>query len=352
MQVNGETCVDLWGGVANPKTETLWHRDTVVPVFSCTKAATALCAHILIDRGQLDLDAPIARYWPEFATPGKEQATVRMALDHSLGLPAVRQTLKRGACCDWDHMIAVLAAEEPFWPPGSKTGYHMITFGWIIGELVRRVSGLSLGQFFAAEIAAPLGLDFWIGLPRDILSRVARVIPPEPGPDMPDTPFVAAVQNQPHSVPHLALLNSGGFNPNRPEVLAAEIGGAGGVANARALAGMFASVSHRDGGLLSAARIAEMGRLSSWAVTDATLMIPTRFGQGFMLSMDNGNQPVGNSVVMGESAFGHVGMGGSIGFADPEYGLAFGYAMNRQGGGILLNPRGQSLVDAAYECIR
>jgi CubicO group peptidase (beta-lactamase class C family) len=348
----GEIVADLWGGTADVGTGAPWQEDTVSIVYSCTKAATALCAQILIDRGELDLDGLISDVWPEFTGDGKEKATVKMALNHSLGLPAWRAPVREGAFYDWDHMVSLLENEAPWWTPGNKNGYHMISFGWTVGELVRRVSGKSLGQFFQDEIAGPLDLDFWIGLPDYIEDRVAPVIPFVPGADFQPTAFVLDVMSNPASIPHLALLNTGRFNANKREAHAAEIGGAGGISNARSLAKMYRPLANGgsigDQSILSSSRIDDMRRVSMETDDDQTLRIPTRFGQGFMLRMNNTHLPDGNSLVISDGAFGHVGMGGSVGFADPDCGMSMGYSMNKLGGGILLNERGQSLIDAAY----
>jgi CubicO group peptidase (beta-lactamase class C family) len=355
IQIDGETHVDLWGGEAKPGTP--WERDTVSIVFSCTKGATALCAHLLLARGALELEAPIGDLWPEFATKGKEHATVRMALDHSVGLPAFREPVRPGGFCDWDYVVGALAEQEPFWKPGTRNGYHMISFGWTVGELVRRASGRSLGRFFAEEVAGPLGIDFWIGLPEEIEPRVAPIQMFVPGPGEEVGQFMRTVLSDPRSIPSLSLLNTGGFNPNAREYHAAEIGGGGGISNARGLAGMYAPLA--CGGELGGTRlvdedhVARMGEVSTATHEDATLGIPTRFAQGFMKSMDNRRRKAGDrdSAILGRTAFGHVGAGGSIGFADPEARMSFGYSMNRMGPGILLNERGQSLVDAAYRCL-
>ncbi len=176
VTVRGETVVDLWGGTARPDTQTPWTAETVSLVFSSTKGATALCAHILASRGRLDLDASVATYWPEFAQAGKSEIPVTMILNHQAGLPAVRTPLPQGAYANWDLMVNALAKEEPFWEPGTRNGYHALTIGWLVGEVVRRVSGKSLGTFFQNEVAKPLGLDFWIGLPEDKEPRVAPMI--------------------------------------------------------------------------------------------------------------------------------------------------------------------------------
>src|SRR5262245_22180171 len=154
----GETVVDLWGGTARVDTGAPWQSDTLTHVWSSTKGATALCAHILASRGLLDLDAPVVQYWPEFGQQGKNSITVAMLLAHQAGLPAVREPLPQGAFYDWDLMVGSLAAEAPFWEPGTRNGYHALTFGFLVGEVVRRVSGRSLGTFFRDEVAAPLGL--------------------------------------------------------------------------------------------------------------------------------------------------------------------------------------------------
>lgn len=349
----GRTVVDLWGGLARPEEKVPWTRDTVSIVFSCTKGATAICAHVLASRGLLDVDAPVAEYWPEFARNGKEGATVKMMLDHSVGLPACRTPLRWGGCYDWDYMVDVLAAEEPWWKPGTRNGYHMINFGWTVGELVRRVSGSSLGAFFRREIAETLGIDFWIGMPEEHEARVAPMIMFLPAPDAPMTEFSRKLFAEPQSISSLSLLNSGGFDPNSREAHAAEIGGAGGISNARGLAGLYAPLAAGGGSLVDRRQLARMGEVSMATNEDATLLIPTRFALGFMKSMDNRRRRSGDrdSAILSSAAFGHVGAGGSIGFADPREGLAFGYSMNKMGESILLNPRGQSLVDATYRAL-
>ncbi|HKC50501.1 MAG TPA: serine hydrolase domain-containing protein [Myxococcota bacterium] len=353
----GRTVVDLWGGLARPAENVPWSRDTVSIVFSCTKGATAICAHVLASRGQLDLEAPVAEYWPEFARKGKERATVRMMLDHSVGLPAFKTPLRHGGCTDWNYMVEMLADEAPFWEPGTRNGYHMINFGWTVGELVRRVSGKSLGAFFRDEVATPLGVEFHIGAPESVEARIAPVLMYLPKPGDPLSEFMQRMMLDPKSTQALSLLNSGGFDPNSRECHAAEIGGAGGISNARGLAGIYAPLA--NGGSLGKLKLVEashLPRMSEVAVAtneDATLLIPSRFALGFMKSMDNRRRARGDrdSAVLSSAAFGHVGAGGSIGFADPVEGLSFGYSMNQMGPGILLNDRGQSLVDAAYRTL-
>lgn len=350
----GETVVDVWGGVADPDSGAAWERDTVCVVFSCTKGATALCAHLLAARGELDLEAPVASVWPEFASGAdgaKSRATVRMMLDHSVGVPVLRGEVADGELYDWDRMVARLAAEPPFWEPGIRNGYHMINFGWTVGELVRRASGgRSLGTFFREEIAEPLGIDFWIGLPEEHEPRVARIQPYVREQGEPLNEFAKTLLADPASIPALAMTNTLGFRVNSRACHEAEIGGGGGISNGRGLAGLYAPLSLGGGKLFSREQVDRMRRISTATNDDATLRIPTRFALGFMVGMDNRAIEGADSVILGEHAFGHVGAGGSIGFADPSIGLAVGYAMNKQGRGILMNERGQSLIDAAYAC--
>ncbi|HEX2889139.1 serine hydrolase domain-containing protein [Vineibacter terrae] len=366
LTVGGEIKLDLWGGAADGKAGRAWGRDTVSIIFSCTKGATALCAHVLASRGQLDIDAPVAEIWPEFAQHGKERVTTRMMLDHSSAVPALRAAVKPDGPYDWAYMTERLAAEEPFWEPGTRNGYHGFTFGWTVGEIVRRVSGKSLGAFFQDEIARPLGLDFWIGLPEAIEPRVAPIVPYVYAANEARTPFMTALAKEPKSIPSLFFFNNGRWRSggaNSREGHAAEIGAANGITNARGLAGMYAPLA--NGGALNGVRLvdattlARMGEVSMATHFDATLYIPTRFALGFMKSMDNRKRSMGatlwgedcDSVILGAPAFGHVGAGGSLGFADPACGLSFGYTMSKMGPGILLNARGQALVDAAYRAL-
>lgn len=357
INIAGETVVDLWGGHCDESKDVPWSENTISIIFSCTKAATALAAHLLIDRGELELDALVSKYWPGFAKNGKQNTTVRMMLNHSSAVPAFRETLKLGAYYDWDYMIERLENEAPFWEPGTRNGYHMVSFGWTVGELVKRVSGQSLCAFFKQEIADPLGMDYWISLPESEASRVAPIIPLLPGPDSPVTDFTTALMNDPKSISHLAFFNSGGWDLNSAETMTAEIGGAGGLSNARGMVGMYVPLAN-DGAangkqLLSMSSVQRMSEISTATTCDATLLMPSRFALGFMKTIDNRHRPQGHleSAILGRGAFGHVGAGGSIGFADPDCHLSFAYTMNKMGGGLMLNERGQSLVDATYKAL-
>jgi CubicO group peptidase (beta-lactamase class C family) len=233
----------------------------------------------------------------------------------------------------------------------------METFGWTVGELVRRVSGRSLGTFFREEIAGPLGIDFWIGLPDVHHARVAPMIPWVPDRKAKLPAFTEGLRLGTQSLQWQALFNTGGFRGDSPDGYRAEFGAGGGIANARALAGMYAPLANggtiRGVRLLSADHIVRMSEVSVATEVDATLLMPTRFSLGFMRSMDNRHRPAGHmeTMILGRDAFGHAGAGGSVGFADPQAKLAFGYSMNRMGAGILLNERGQALVDATYRAL-
>jgi CubicO group peptidase (beta-lactamase class C family) len=337
VAVEGETVVDLWGGIADPETATPWQEDTITVVMSMTKAATALCAHILADRGDLDIDQPVAYYWPEFAQNRKERITVRMLLNHQAGLPGFREPIPAGKPYDWEYMVARLAAERPFWEPGRQYAYHSVTFGWLVGEVVRRVSGTSLGTFFREEVAEPLGLDFWIGLPLSEVPRAVRLLPRlEPATEVIG---VADLRE--------AVVSSGIDEPvewwNTPQAYAAELPASGGITNARAAAYMYAALSlggTRDGvRLVRPETVERMSRVQSLLVADALGDITAPFGLGFMLASPASGFP--------RTRFGHDGAGGSRGFADPAARLAFGYVMNQ----MSETPRADALTTAVYRSL-
>lgn len=354
VTVDGKAVVDLWGGVADRVSGRLWSRDTMVIVFSCTKAATALCAHMLVARGDLDLDAPVAHYWPEFAAAGKHAIPVRMLLNHQAGLAAIDARLPAATIYDWDMMTAALAAQVPHWEPGTAHGYHAATFGWLVGEVVRRISGRSLGTFFREEVAQPLNLDFCIGLPEALETRVAPVrMAPLTGET---TPITRAMADR-STLTSKAFMNPPGLltarQVNARALHAAEVPAANGIATARALAGIYTPLA--CGGRINGVELVDHETLRAMATVesegdDRVLLIPTRFASGFMKSIDN--RP-GDSAVLGPNpeAFGHAGAGGSIGMADPTAGIAIGYVMNQMGAGVLLNARGQTLIDAVYESL-
>jgi CubicO group peptidase (beta-lactamase class C family) len=358
VTLDGDVVVDLWGGVADPETGAEWREDTVATVWSCTKGATALVAHMLVARGLIDLDAPVAKHWPEFAQNGKDAIPVRMLLNHQAGLAAVREPVPEGGFYDWDLITTLLARQEPLWEPGARHGYHALTFGHLVGEVARRVTGTSLGQFFAENVAAPLGIDFWIGLPEDVEARVAPNIahdPPAPGGALP-----AAVMRsftEPGSLQALVYQNHGGFlapgECNTRRFRAAEVPAANGIANARALAGMYRPLAL--GGAYAGVQLVPEDAIPAMAAVasagiDAFGLAPTRFSLGFVKCIDNRAQAPGDreSVLLSEGAFGHLGFGGSFGFADPGARMSIGYVTNRQRAMQLLDDRGQALLDAVY----
>jgi CubicO group peptidase (beta-lactamase class C family) len=312
---------------------------------------------MLADGGLLDLDLAVSRYWPEFAQAGKENARVSMMLDHSVGVPHVRCELKDGGLYDYAYMVDLIAREPAFWEPGTRNGYHAMTMAWTVGEIVHRVSGRRLGDFFRDEVAKPLGIEFWIGLPESEEYRVAPMIQAKPDGAAAQSKFMQAVQNKPGSPAQLFLRDLIRFNANTREWRAAEIGSANGMTNARGLMGLYHPLANggSHGGLqiVSKDTLERMSRVSMATHEDATLMIPTRFSLGYMKAMDNRREKdAGNaSLLISEPAFGHVGAGGSVGFADPECRLSFGYTMNRMGLGLLMNERGQALIDAAYRAL-
>jgi len=349
--------VNLRGGYHSQREARSWSQDTVCVVHSCTKAATALCAHRLLDQGDILLHEPVASYWPEFAQNGKDKITIAMLLNHTAGLPALRTSLKPGAYLDWQYMVEALAAEEPFWEPGTRQGYHMTTFGWLIGEVVRRVSRQSLGTFFRTHFGEPLSVDLWIGMPVQEHDRVSRLHRWKPERGFQHAPFTRQLLAEPRSIQALAYFNNGGYKTDSKESYQCEFGAGGGISNARALARMFAPLANK--GMLDGARVFSADQVELMSATevaggqDMTLLMPSRFSYGFMKSMDNRYRPTGHieSCILGANAFGHAGAGGSLGFADTDLGISFGYVMNKMGPGILLNERGQQLVNTTYECL-
>jgi CubicO group peptidase (beta-lactamase class C family) len=350
VMVDGRPVVDLWAGFADQARTQPWTRDTIVNVYSTTKGMTALCLHRLVEEGRVDLDAPVARYWPEFAQQGKDRIPVSALLGHRSGLAAVKPILPGDALYEWDAMVAALAAEAPWWEPGSAHGYHAVTFGWLVGEIVRRVTGKTLGTYFRESVAGPLGMDFHIGLFDAEHHRVAEMstIPlPEPGAD--GVQLAMVMMSDPEGLAARAFLNppSLGRGPNVPEWRRAEIPGANGHGDARALArvyGALAGGGRIDGvHVLSAEGVARCHAELSHG-PDLVLQVSTRFGHGFMLPQDRADARIGD----GTRTFGHPGAGGSLGFADPDTGVGFGYVMNRMGPNILLDPRATALVDAVY----
>jgi CubicO group peptidase (beta-lactamase class C family) len=347
ISIAGRPIVDLWGGWRDAARRQPWRRETLVNVFSATKALTAICALQLVQRGLLDLDAPIARTWPQFAAAGKERISLRQVLSHRAALPAVRAPLPEEAMLDWPRMTAALAAEAPWWSPGASHGYHVNTFGFLVGETVRRAAGHSLGSWLRTHVAAPLGADVHVGLLPVEHRRVAEFLWPDAL--RPPAPQQFADDDQ-----HMrwnAYWNPPGLSGagwvNRAEWRQAELPSSGGHASARGLARVYAALA--AGGtlgqvhVLSSALLAEATREHS-AGPDRILERPSRFGIGFQLTQPE--RPLGPNP----GAFGHFGTGGSVGFCDPAAGVAFAYVMNDLGP-RWQNPRNRALIEALYECL-
>ena len=351
---DGALVVDLWAGYVDEERSRPWQRDTLANVYSCTKAMTALCAHRLVEEGRLDLDAPVARYWPEFGQAGKAEIRVRWLLSHRSGVPAVKPILPSDALYDWEAMTTALELQEPWWTPGTQHGYHALTFGWLVGEVVRRITGKSLGAYFRDEIARPLALDFHIGLPAADHARCADLTAiPLPAPDAAGPQLGAIIMSDPEGMPARAFLNppSIGLGPNHAAWRSAEIPGANGHGTARDLArvyGVLARGGEQDGvHLLDAAGLARCCSEESRG-PDPVLQLSTRFGSGFMLSQDQTDGRFSPS----RRAFGHPGAGGSLGFADLDTKIGFGYVVNRLGPHVLTDPRAVALSDAVYASLR
>ncbi len=357
---DGELVVDLTGGVDALDSTTPYGPDALQLVYSTTKGATAMCAHLLAQRGELDLDAPVVDYWPEFKAHGKAEVPVSWLLCHKTGLVDIDRPMAYEQALQWDPVVEALADSVPLWEPGTQHGYHAVTYGWLVGEIVRRVSGRSLGTFFAEEIAGPLGLDFWIGLPDEQHSRVVPIIPMglPPGLELPageggEPPGLIEMLSMvmgPDSLIARALTAPGGaFTDwtiwNDPQLWKAELGAANGITNATSLAKMYAaSIGEVDGVRLLSDETVQRAIEPRTSGADAVLVFEIPFGLGFM--RDAPFAKLGSPT-----AFGHYGAGGSVGFADPAAGIAFGYVMNKMDVGIAGDPRTSDLIDAVYAAI-
>lgn len=350
VTLEGEPVVDLYAGFADEARTRAWEHDTLVNVYSTTKGMTALCALRLVEEGRLDLDAPVARYWPEFAAAGKEALPVRYLLSHRAGLPAVAKPLPPGSLFDWECMAGALAEQAPWWTPGEQHGYHAISFGFLVGELVRRITGRSLGTYFREELAEPLGLEFYIGLPEALDPRVAELVQgpvhESEGPNLMELIFEDL-----ESVTSKAFMNPP-LDPtaaNSREWRAAEIPAANGHGTAAALARVYAALSldgDLDGVHVLSREVIEQARTEQSLGKDAILTLVSRFGLGF--GMPPAEEPTGPNF----EVFGHAGMGGSYGQADPENRMSFGYTMNLMHvGAWLVDPRPRALLRAVYAAL-
>jgi CubicO group peptidase (beta-lactamase class C family) len=349
IQIGGETVVDLWAGTADKDGAEVWHSDTILNLFSCTKPFAAVAALQLVDEGKLRLDEPVARLWPEFAQADKAAITLRQLLCHQAGLPALRHMLPADALYNWTVMTDALAAEQPWWTPGQGHGYAAITYGWLVGEMLRRADGRGPGESIAARIARPLGLDFHVGLADEAFYRVAHVARGKGNTgDEAAQRLVQTTMRDPTSMTARAFTNPPSImtSTNKPEWRRLQQPAANGHGNARSLAGFYAGLL--DGSLLESELLNELTREHSVG-EDRTLLTRTRFGLGCMLDQPD----VPNATfALGAKAFGHPGAGGSIGFADPDRDVAFGFVTNTLGPYVLMDPRAQKLVRVLDECLR
>lgn len=346
---DGHQVVDLWGGTADFDGTAPWEPDTAQVVRSATKGVAAAVPLLLHQRGLLDLDAPMGTYWPEFKAAGKERTLVRHLLSHRAGVPVLDVPLTPAEATDPAAGPRAVAAQPPVWEPGTAHGYHAQTYSWLIGELVRRVTGRTIGRWLAEELAGPLGLDLWIGLPvteRHRVGRIGDVTPPagpaSPGLRMRPKQSVSDAYRDPDSLTRRAF---GAIDPqpdeNDPAYRAAELPASAGIATASALARCYAAlIGEVDGGRrLFAPATLTLARTEESAGRDRILIANTRFGLGYML-----HGPA--SPLLAPGSFGHPGRGGSLGFADPESGIALGYVTNGMQKSITADPRAQALVRA------
>jgi CubicO group peptidase (beta-lactamase class C family) len=349
VYLEGRPVVDLWGGFADAAKTRPWRRDTLANVYSTTKGITALCAHQLIERGEIDVDAPVARYWPEFARGGKADLPVRYLLSHQAGLAGIAEPLVPEDLYDWKRMTRALEAQEPWWKPGTAHGYHALTYGWLVGEVIRRVSGMSVGRYVREHVAAPLGAEFWIGLPEELDARTADLTQgpiSTAGPNLMDL-----VAQEPEGLVAKVFGNPPLFalSPNSRAWRAAELPAANGHTTAPALARIYGALG--NGGELDGTRLLGRAALDAARVEqaygrDRVLPLVTRMALGFMLGP--AEEPLGPNP----RSFGHGGAGGSLGMADPEAKLGFGYVMNLMHTGVwLVDPRPHALLDALYSCL-
>jgi len=336
----GEVVLDLWAGFADRKRTVAWDDRTLAPVFSTTKAVAALMIARLVDAGKLDYGQTVASLWPEFGQAGKQAVTVEQAISHQDGLPGFPEPMDAALWTDWDAICAKLAAMPPMWPPGSASGYHPVTVGYIAGEIFRRVDGRSIGTAFREDIGAPFALDLWVGLPKGVEDRLAELQRPSALPEFGEI-------NEPTRAAFLAPWSSAAGKAGA-DYRRMEVPSTNGYATAEALARLMGALGN-DGWLegdeiLSPALIAEASR-ERIRGQDLVLPFVMSWAAGFM--RNEPNFPWGP----GTQSFGHSGWGGACAFADPERKLGGAYVMNRQGTALMGDPRPKRLIEAAYAAL-
>jgi CubicO group peptidase (beta-lactamase class C family) len=373
VYVQGRRVVDLWGGLADREANRPWAEDTIALVASTTKGATAICAHLLVERGELDLDAPVVRYWPEFGAAGKEHIPVRWLLSHQAGLPVVDGPLTFEDACAWHPVIRALEAQKPLWQPGTEHLYHGMTFGFLVGEVVRRITGKSLGTFFADEVAAPLGLSAWIGLPEEQERRVARI--EYAAPFTMEEMIAGMIESIGLDRDTVIAWMSAVWGPDSAQTRAGHLGGAfdhtSGYMNTRA----FRAAEFPFGNMFTDARsLARMYAATVSEVDGVRLLNPATVEKMTVVQTDKTrmhelppglNVPANRSFYMslgfwracppmpwvGPGSFGHPGSGGSVAFADPDAAVGFGYVTNLWSFRIG-EPRASNLAAAVTACLR
>jgi CubicO group peptidase (beta-lactamase class C family) len=374
----GEKVVDLWGGIADVRTEEPWNEDTLVLVYSTTKGVVAMCANRLAQQGALDVEAPVVTYWPEFGAAGKDKVTVADLLAHRAGLAWVDGTMTFEEMLRWDPVVEALERQTPSWPPGTTHGYHATTYGWLVGEVVRRVTGMSVGTYLRTEIAGPLGADFFIGLPASEEPRVARLVSfieglksgavalpaqdgesPAPGPNMAELAELAKTYFAPGGPLFMAMSAPGGALTDEevwhsPALHGAEIPAANGICDARSLALLYGACvddvktpSGTTFRILTPQQVDRAVEQQTKGPDEILMGLDIQWGLGFNVN----SGIIGAAGLGGPRAFGHFGMGGSAGWADPDLHLGMGYVMNRMDIGTTGDTRSfrlmRSCIDAA-----
>lgn len=345
VYADGRAMVDVWGGFADRDAARPWARDTLGLTFSTTKGVTAVVCNHLIEQGRLDPEARVASCWPEFAANGKDAITVADVLSHRAGLAHCEGTFTLDEVMAVEPVVRALAAQAPSWPSGSAHGYHARTYGWLTGEIVRRVTGRSLGAFFATELAAPLGLDYFIGLPEALEPRVARLYPPAA--DAALQALIDQAMADPDTLMGKVMSGPSGLFRyddmwNSRALHATEMPSSNGIGDARSLARLYAAcIGEVDGFRALADDTVDRATVIRSEGDDQVLGITTAFGLGF-------TGPVMLPPGVGRRAFGHAGAGGSLGFADRDAGIGFGYVMNQMQLGMTGDRRTETLVAAAY----
>ena len=364
VEIEEEMVIDLWGGKISKNSEDTWKEDTLVNVFSTTKGMVAICFLKLLEEGLVNLDDPVTKYWPEFGQGGKEAIPVRFLLCHKSGLCGIKKELPEGAWTNWNLIVSSLAEQEPWWEPGTQHGYHALTYGHLVGELVKRVSGQTIGEYFKKNIQEPLDVDFWIGLSDDKFDRVTDILKAKtPLIDF-FMPILKRIPQMSFYPPYLKILLNF-FDPNTAQGSAfsnppfdvvhanskawrnAEIPAANGHATARALAkvyGVLANGGSRDGVHILNPETIEKARSVEAEGKDLVLAnIQSKFGLGFMLGTEH------ISMGPGESSFGHGGAGGSLAFADPDNKISLGFTMNQMHPGITAWKTANDIASLVYK---